>query len=131
MKRHTALDQAIHLMESDQHLALNSGKLQGLRHDGHTPGLYWYRGPAQRLQLPVDNYVHIIYRDLDQKVQVSEGFYGYAPLRQVIPEHPLNFLFKFHSFCLIATAPRLYCPTPSRGPIYYTPKPLKASELYF
>lgn len=131
MKRHTALDQAIHLMESDPHLALNSGKLQGLRPDGHTPGLYWYLGPAERLTLPVDNYVHIVYRDLNQKVQVSLGFYGYAPLRQVIPEHPLNHLFKFRAFCLIAVAPRLYCPSPMRGLGYYKPKPLKASELFF
>ena len=116
-----ALEAAIKLIESDPFLALNSGKLQGLREDSLYKGLWWYLGPAERLTLPSERVVHVVYRDLQHKVQVSEGFHGYAPLRQIIPAHPLNELFKFHCFCLIAQAPNLLCPKPQRTAISNVP----------
>lgn len=126
-----ALQQAIHLMESDPHLALNAGMLSGLRPDSLTPGLWWFKGPVCRVDLDIDRYVHVVYRDIDsaRSVRVSEGFLGYAPLRQVLPQHPLQHTFKFHGFCLIAVAPKRQCPVPSKGPVPYKFLPSSAPVI--
>lgn len=74
-------------MESDPPLSLNAGKLYGLRPGALIPGLYWFRGRAERIDMGRGAWLHVVYRDL----------------------------FKFYGFCLIAIAPQLVYPRPNHA----------------